>query len=704
MTPSVNLIRASDLHLFIIEELSPTQLQSLRLRVHDQLEPLKLLEFHHSEKGFLYTFQRSRPLELGVDYLLVIEGIGAYPVDMKAAMTFDDFDHNFSYEHHDLGSHYQPQATVFKLWAPLASKVLLHLYKSPNTLLSIVPMIRGEKGVYSYTFVGDADGLYYRYDITNHGISQLTIDPYAIGSSSNGEYSVVINLAKLEMPMYDDRLTPLISYQHAIVYETHIRDFTNHPSTNLPNKGTFLAAYAQGYTTHEGKPVGFDYLKSLGITHVQLLPVQDYATVNEAAITHSYNWGYDPFQYFALEGSLASNPDDPYNRLLEFKRFVSTCHAHHIRVNIDVVFNHVYEYQHSVFEKVVPGYYFRVLPNGTMSNGSFCGNDFATEKPMVRHLILHAATYLVSTFHLDGFRFDLMGILDIETLNQLQQRLRAMNPSFMLYGEGWDMPTHLPRPLKGITENAHQLPAFAFFNDSFRNLIKGGNFTHELQDQGYATGQLQYAHLIPFLLTGSCRSDLGHPKVPDANQSLNYVECHDNHTFYDKLLVSNANEPESLRFKRIIFANALIAFAAGIPFFHRGQEFGGTKLGDHNSYRSGDRINTLDYRLMVERWSLVESFQALLYLRKQLLTLSGSRGWAYDFVQWQMLDHGTWLMYLSFQTPMVIIFNPSLYQVQMPDSIRHQPYKVIFDGERLSDQPFSLTHIPPLTCLVLKQI
>ena len=702
MTPSVTLIQPTDVALFVTEPLTPSQLQSLRLQVDDQLEPLKLFEETASEKGYTYVFQRARSLELGHGYFFVIEALGTFPIDMRAALSFADFDSTYTYPGHDLGSQFTPQETTFKLWAPLASQVRLHLYRAPDQLLGIFPMSREAYGVYVYAWTGNADGLYYRYEITNNGLSQVTIDPYGKGSSVNGSYSVVINFQALDMPMYDEQLPAFISYQHAIIYETHIRDFTNDPTTSIPHKGTFLGASTRGHRLHD-HPIGFDYLVSLGMTHVQLLPVTDYATVDESEPTNSYNWGYDPYQYFALEGSLASNPNDPYNRIREFKSFVSACHQQGIRVNIDVVFNHVYEYQHSVFEKVVPGYYFRMLPNGTMSNGSFCGNDVASEKPMVRHLILEAATYLVSTFHLDGFRFDLMGLLDLETLFELQQRVRMLNPNFMLYGEGWDMPTHLPKPQKGITEHANQMHQFAFFNDAFRNVIKGGNFSHDLHEPGYATGQIGYAHLLPFLATGSCRDDLGHPKVPYAHQSINYVECHDNHTFYDKLLVANPDDSDHLRYRRIRFANALVTFAAGIPFFHRGQEVGGTKLGDHNSYRSGDRINTLDYRLISERWSLVESLQTLLAIRKEFLALSGHRGWSHDLVTWQALDHGSWVMHFKFEKPHLILWNPSLHQVQLPDAILQEHYQVLYDGEQRRDQPLTLTHLPPISCLILRQ-
>jgi pullulanase len=364
-----------------------------------------------------------------------------------------------------------------------------------------------------------------------------------------------------------------------------------------------------------------------------------------------------------------------------------------------VVYNHVYDYQHSPFEKVVPGYYFRKLPNGHMSNGSFCGNDFASEKPMVRHLIVQAATFVVNTYHLDGFRFDLMGILDLKTLNAIEQSVKKIKPDFMLYGEGWNMPTHLPQERKGITENSRILPTFAFFNDTFRNILKGGNSEHDVTHPGYATGLTNTDGNLPYLLLGSSDPSLGHPKVHQSNQSINYVECHDNNTFYDKLLACQPHEDEMFHFRRIIFASSLILLADGIPFFHMAQEVAGSKQGDHNSFQSGDHVNQFHYRWIDERPWMVQAFKDLISLRKLFRKL-GKPTWSKDQFRFQALDHGAWqVTYLFQQKQYIVFFNPSLHQIQLPADVLHKT--VIFDGEKLTNTPLSLSHLPPIRCVVL---
>ena len=699
------LVHDDDITLSVVGTLSATQLQSLRLLVDDMtLEPLTLRKESQDASHTHYTFQRSSPFHLGHRYLLVVEGLALIPIHMGAALSFPNFASLYTYDGDDLGSVYHPTFTSFKVWAPLASDVCLMQYNHAKQLQAITPMMRQNHGVYAVTLAGDHQGLMYRYAITNHGINQTVIDPYGKTSSRNSEFSVVVDLHQFAMPMHDHLVPKLANYQQAIIYEAHVRDLSSDAKTAIPFKGTFLGAIQTGYRSQSGQPIGFDYLVNTGITHLQLLPVNDYRTVDEHHIDQSYNWGYDPYQYFTLEGSYASDPDDPLSRMRDFVTLVSAFHAKGIAITIDVVFNHVYDYQHSVFEKVVPGYYFRQLKNGQLSNGSFCGNDLATEKPMVRKLLVDAATFLVKTYHLDGFRFDLMGILDIGTLEAIKTNARAINPHFMLYGEGWDMPTHLPKHEKGITENSAILKDFAFFNDAFRNLIKGGNFTHDLHEQGYATGNAHVSPHLPGLLLGSSDAQVGPVKVSHPSQSINYVQCHDNHTFYDKLLVSNADEGEAFLFRRIIFANALIVLASGIPFFHAGQELGNSKLGDHNSYRAGDRINQFDYRLIEDRPLLVKAFQDLLTIRKQFMLASQGNGWTPQQLTWETLPHGAYLIHYHLQTHFLVLINPSLHQIQLPAYLTNADYQLIFDGEAITTSPLTLTHLPPVRCLILKHL
>jgi len=683
------------------QTLSSSQIQSIKLIVNSrELLPLTFIKEEKTTGFYTYQFRFKDPFTLGHSYSLVIEHIGTIPIHVDALMQADTFDKEFDASKEHLGYRYQKDKTLFQVWAPIASMMDLIFYDVNGHIIQIYPMKRKANGVYHVEVKGNHDGQHYRYGIVNHGQYQESIDPYSFGLSQNSVDSVVINLEDLKIPMNDASLPKLKDYQDAIIYEAHVRDLSSDTSISFTNPRTFLGAIEKNKKTKLKHAVGFDYLTSLGITHLQLLPVTDYRSVNEFNVAQSYNWGYDPYHYFSLEGSFASTPKDPRSRIQDFMKLVSQYHQAGIRINIDVVYNHVYDYQHSPFEKIVPGYYFRKHPNGQMSNGSYCGNDLATEKPMVRHLIVQAATFTVSTYHLDGFRFDLMGIIDRETLYQIQHKVRKIKPDFMLYGEGWNMPTYLPQEQKGITENSHLLPDFAFFNDLFRNTLKGGNNDHDLNVPGFATGNLDAGQNLPSLLLGSYLTHLGPTKVSHPSQSINYVECHDNNTFFDKLMGCQANEGEMFHLRRIIFANSLILFSNGIPFFHMAQEVGGSKNGDHNSFQSGDKVNQFEYRLLDERPWMVKAFQDLIQLRKMFRGLA-PKGWDESNLSFHRLSHGAISVHYHLgKEHFVLIWNPSLHQIMMPTDL--QNLTLIFDGESQVKQPLNLSHIPPLRFLMLK--
>jgi len=684
------------------QTLSSSQIQSIKLIVNSrELLPLTFIKEEKTTGFYTYQFRFKDPFTLGHSYSLVIEHIGTIPIHVDALMQADTFDKEFDATKEHLGYRYQKDKTLFQVWAPIASMVDLIFYDVNGHKIQIYPMKRKANGVYHVEVKGNHDGQHYRYGIVNHGQYQESIDPYSFGLSQNSVDSVVINIEDLKIPMNDGSLPKLKDYQDAIIYEAHVRDLSSDTSISFTHPRTFLGAIEKNKKTKLKHAVGFDYLTSLGITHLQLLPVTDYRSVNEFNVAQSYNWGYDPYHYFSLEGSFASTPKDPRSRIQDFMKLVSQYHQAGIRINIDVVYNHVYDYQHSPFEKIVPGYYFRKHPNGQMSNGSYCGNDLATEKPMVRHLIVQAATFTVSTYHVDGFRFDLMGIIDRETLYQIQHKVRKIKPDFMLYGEGWNMPTYLPQEQKGITENSHLLPDFAFFNDLFRNTLKGGNNDHDLNVPGFATGNLDAGQNLPSLLLGSYLTHLGPTKVSHPSQSINYVECHDNNTFFDKLMGCQANEGEMFHLRRIIFANSLILFSNGIPFFHMAQEVGGSKNGDHNSFQSGDKVNQFEYRLLDERPWMVKAFQDLIQLRKMFRGLA-PKGLDESNLSFHRLSHGAISVHYHLgKEHFVLIWNPSLHQIMMPTDL--QNLTLIFDGESQVKQPLNLSHIPPLRFLMLKQ-
>ena len=544
-------------------------------------------------------------LELGHSYCLVMPQYGSVPVDVTEATTFPGFDEDFHYRGNDLGYTYSKKGTDFAVWAPLASKVVLSYRKKEDDDWQIANMIRCDHGVYKCRVSGDCHLYQYHFHVTNSEVTVRVTDPYAKGSTLNGENSVVIDFERIKGHSNRVALPILNSPCDAIIYEGHVRDLTIDPHTNIRNKGRFKGLIEEGRVTEAGHPAGFDYIKSLGITHLQLLPIYDYKTVDEANPSSGYNWGYDPAQYFVPEGSYASNLEDPLSRILDCKEMVSKFHEAGIRIVMDVVYNHVYEYQNSVFEKVVPNYYFRRRVNGKLASTSGCGNDFATERPMVRKLVVDACRHWIETYHIDGFRFDLMGIMDVETLNQIKTMARSLDPSFILYGEGWNMGGEVSVPL-GHMGNASMLPDFGFFNDFYRETLKN-----------YACEDFGAKNAFKNAIAGSCIDFILPPKFGSATQTINYVECHDNATFYDFLSMRRRDYSTQTKLDIIKGVNAAILFSFGIPFFHAGQEIGMSKWEEDNTYNKGDGYNKFSYRLLDERYDMAETFRKMVAIRKK---------------------------------------------------------------------------------------
>nr|MCR4562884.1 type I pullulanase [Bacilli bacterium] len=405
---------------------------------------------------------------------------------------------------------------------------------------------------------------------------------------------------------HDENLPHIESYTDCIIYETSIRDFTIDAHSTIRHKGTYTGFIEEGRKTEGGHPAGFDYLKFLSPTHVQLLPIYDFKTVDELAPEKSYNWGYDPVQYFVPEGSYSVNVLDPFERIKEVQRLVAKFHENGMRIVQDVVYNHVYEYLTSPFEKVVPNYYFRKKRDGRMAATSGCGDDLASEKVMVSKLIYDACRWWIDFYKIDGFRFDLMGIIDCNTLNKIANYAKAKNPSFILYGEGWNMGGDVNVPL-GRMDNHSLLPGYAFFNDRFREGVK-----RYLVGDGYATDDFKFGWLGSIIDYGGCRA-----MFENATQTINYVECHDNMTFYDHVdkCLNHLQTEEKLWICRTALACVLGSF--GIPFIHMGQETAQSKFGKDNTYNLPDSFNKFSYLLLDERWELAAYCASLIATRKR---------------------------------------------------------------------------------------
>ena len=442
-------------------------------------------------------------------------------------------------------------------------------------------------------------------------------DIYAKGVSLNSEYSVVIDYDSLLNKTKYFSKKVINHYVDSLIYETHIRDINEGNFNNVINKGKYLGFVEEGRTTSGGHPAGLDYIKYLGVTHVQILPILDFDSPNDLDNKNWYNWGYDPLSFFALEGSYSLHPEDAFSRLLEFREMVDKLHQNDIRVIIDVVYNHIYEWENSHFEKLVPHYYFRKRKNGLLSSASGCGDDFASERKMARKIIVDSVKYLFSHFDIDGLRFDLMGLLDIKTVKETYSAAKAIKKDIMFYGEGWDMGDELPKEERASKSNASKLLDFAFFNDTYRDIIKGPSSPFNLHEKGYICGNTDYVYGVDFAFH-ACVLDLSYQHIfENANQSLNYLECHDNNTLYDKLLVSNAHEEEKVLLDRVMLANSILLLSFGIPLIHMGQEIGLSKDGLDNTYKTLG-VNNMDYRLVDERFDMVNRFRLMNILARKL--------------------------------------------------------------------------------------
>ncbi|MCQ2742790.1 MAG: type I pullulanase [Bacilli bacterium] len=552
----------------------------------------------------ILDYKLEGPLSLGHGYSVVVGELGVVPLDVSEATTFPGFDEDFYYAGDDLGTTYSKEKTTFVIWAPLASMVIVKCRKANEKTWSLFEAKREDRGIYRLELKGDHKGLYYRYLITNNGVTNETTDIYAKCSTANGEESVVCDFKELEIDMNRDKVSNPIAYTESIIYETHVRDFTISSKTNIENKGKFLGIAEEGRKSKKGHPAGLDYLSYLGITHLQLLPIFDYKTVDEIDPSTKYNWGYDPAQFFVPEGSYASNVLDPLSRISDLKKMVSKLHERGIRVVMDVVFNHVYEFQSSVFEKTVPNFYFRRRHDGKMSNCSGCGNDLATERPMVRKMILDCCKWWQDVYSIDGFRFDLMGLIDCDTLNMIRHRARKKDPYFLVHGEGWDMWGDAKVP-SGKMGNYFLMPEYAFFNDNFREDLRK-----------YSCGDLGVVHYLKGSFFGNAVDMVDKARFDSARRSTNYIECHDDYVFFDYLSSRRGDLSLEDKLEVVKMANAVTLLSIGIPFIHMGQEYGQSKFGERNTYNKGDYYNKMSYELRDERWDMVEEVASLIKWRR----------------------------------------------------------------------------------------
>lgn len=571
--------------------------------------PLTIKKIENQEHQIVYTLSVNDPIDLTESYTVYDQDRNHSILQYRHIVQKPIFDELFSYQERDLGASYGPQATDFKLWAPISEKVLLHLEDQ------VISLQRQDRGVWHTQVLGDLEGKAYYYIHKVNGKWVEVHDPYALSSDANSGHSYVIDRKKISKPI--QRAASQVKPTEAVIYEMSVRDFSMQKAAGFSQPGKF-ASLSESPTVH-GHTFGLKYLQDLGITHVQLMPVYDFGSVDEKHPELVYNWGYDPVQYNVPEGSFSSDPHDPYSRIFELQDAIAAYHQADMSVIMDVVYNHVYEADAYAFEKIVPGYFYRLDEQGLRTNGTFCGNDVASEKAMVRHYIQQSVQQWVSLYGFDGFRFDLMGILDITTMKQIAQELKAIHPNIYLYGEGWQMPTGLDSDLLAHQFNAEQLPEYGFFSDHFRDTIKQTIVQGSRLDKEHATSWLENVLTANVGLTGE-------PHFLAPHQAINYVECHDNATVFDYFDIQNPNISLRQRLANSRLALHIVLLAQGVPFLHSGQEFYRTKNLIDNTYNLPDDVNKLDWLRSLHYTEDIEFLKQLIAFRKvhPLLTLTTS--------------------------------------------------------------------------------
>ena len=565
-------------------------------------------------------------LDLSKTYMVEIENYGKKPVVPTSIFDSAYFIENYTYDGNDLGAIIDGNQTTFKVWAPTASSVVLNLFESGHTgsAYKKVEMTKGEKGVWSHKEAGCGHGVYYTYSVTTSLGTQEAVDPYAKAAGLNGNRGMVVDLDQTNPENWSDVNfdSGIKSYSDAVIWEVHVRDFSNKiASSNY--KGKYLAFTERGLVNSAGVPVGIDYLVELGITHVHLLPVYDYATVDESKPDEQFNWGYDPKNYNVPEGSYSTDPYNGEVRIKEYKQMVQALHDAGIGVIMDVVYNHTYD-ANSSFNKIVPYYYYRYTATGANSSASGCGNDTASERYMFGKFMVDSVSYWAEEYNLDGFRFDLMGLHDLYTMQNVESAVHTINPQAVIYGEGWTMGstiTNVPQAnqtnISKITPTNNAIGAIAVFNDAIRDGLKGSVFqtTSKGYISGLSTGEV--INKVKFGISGGSLQGIGWT-VKNA-MVVNYMSAHDNHTLWDKLALSNPENTDAEKAKMNRLGATILMISKGMPFIHAGEEMLRTKDGDENSYKSSDAINNIDWEALVpgsEQYTTMLYYKTIIEMRK----------------------------------------------------------------------------------------
>ncbi|HAR92561.1 MAG TPA: type I pullulanase [Faecalibacterium sp.] len=556
--------------------------------------------------------------------------------------------HRENYYTGPLGPDYTPGGTCLRLWAPTAEAVTVTLYHKGDggAVLGTKPLARGAQGVWSVWLPGEQHGRYYTFAVTVDGVTRETGDPYARAAGVNGVRSMIVDLARTAPSGWERDVRPNIPPAQRTVWEVSVRDFSQDTASGVRPawRGKYMAFTQQGTTLHgDGiHPTCLNYLKRLGVKYVQLMPIFDFGSVDEAKpLLRQYNWGYDPTNFNVPEGSYSTDPTRGEVRIRECREMIAALHAAGIGVVMDVVYNHTYRTENPL-NSTVPYYFFRQNPDGSFSNGSGCGNEFASERPMARRYLIDSILYWAKEYHIDGFRFDLMGLYDAESINAVRAALDALpgGRDILLYGEPWQGGASQLHRYEANKANLAMLnERVGIFCDDTRDAIKGGCF--DAREPGYVEGKPGSFWDIGAAVAAWCRSDRLPPHAP--SQIVSYVSAHDNFTLWDKLLCVRYEKPEFTARDTVALAQNRLAAGIyltsfGLPFMQAGEEFARTKKGVSNSYRSSPALNRLDWNRAEQYHALVDYYRGLLALRAAFPRLGSTDRHAPEALQFFALE------------------------------------------------------------------
>lgn len=681
------------------------------------LEGTVAIDSVEAGKDNTYQVKLAEPLEDAKSYTITFEG-NEYKIIMPNIYSTDAFEEKYTYTGDDLGATWTKEKTTFRVWAPTADAVKVNLYESgtPDTddLVEQITMEQDVNGTWVASKEGDLNGVYYTYLVTVNGAENEACDPYARTTGVNGKRAMVIDLSSTNPEGWDEDTDPHAgnNITDDVIYELHIRDLAMDENSGIKNAGKFLGLTETGTTTPNGTPTGIDHIKDLGITHIHLLPVYDYASVDETALDEpQFNWGYDPENYNVPEGSYSTDPYHGEVRVKEMKQMVKSLHDNDLSVIMDVVYNHVYNAGSFNFNLIVPDYFSRVDENGTYSNGSGCGNDTASERSMVRKYIVDSVCYWADEYHIDGFRFDLVGLLDTDTINEIVEEVHKNHPNVIFYGEGWELDTTTTKDCTLATQkNSEETPDFAYFSDTIRDLLKGHVF--DTSTTGYVSGETGDEEEVEKCFMGAsdwCQSP---------TQTINYISCHDNMTLIDRITRSTTGASKEDRVKMNNLAAAIYLTAEGTPLMQAGEEFLRTKKNasggfEENSYASSDSVNSLKWANLEEEeyQNVYQYYKGLIAFRKDhpVLRLTDAKDVAAHVTPVEGLDANVTAFDITggvngeTADNMYVIFNPNQEEtkVTLPDGT----WSVYINGEKAGTESLGEISgeatVDPISALVL---